>query len=82
MASSFQHLVKLQQEHEWGLTVMSRLHLYKIWILQLLYQDDLCILVLVSKLEKCLKPARLIEMHYFFTKDGEIKSRNTKLMRQ
>lgn len=29
--------------------------LYEIWILQFFYQDDLWILVLVSKLEKCSK---------------------------
>lgn len=42
--------------------------LYKIWILQLLYQDDLWIPVLVSKLEKCSKLVRLTEMQCFLSK--------------
>lgn len=71
MAGNFQRLVKLQGGHEWGLTVMSRMHLYNIQILQLLYQDDLWMLVLVYKLEKCSKPARLTEIHYFLPKTGK-----------
>lgn len=66
MAGSFQRLVRLQGGHEWGLANHS--HLYRIWILQLLYQGDSRVLVLVSKLEK---PARLIEMHYFLPKTGK-----------
>lgn len=57
------------------LTVVSRMRLCKTCILQLLYQGDLWILVLVSKLQKCSKAARLIEVHDF-TKDREIKSIN------
>lgn len=40
-------------------TLKSRIHLYKIGIAQLLYQGDVWILVLISKLEICAKPARL-----------------------
>lgn len=42
--------------------------LYKTGILQLLYQYVLWILVLVSKLEKCSKLARLTEKQCFLPK--------------